>query len=127
MKRIRKRPKGEPTTALINIVFLILIFFMVAGTLTPSQNASLDFVEADGPTCCTPADALLISSDGKLTVNGADVSSVQAYVTTHGMSAATTRLAPDRNLPAHDLLKLVKSLQDHGVTQITILTENVSS
>ncbi len=33
MRRARTASKREPTIALINIVFLMLVFFMVAGTL----------------------------------------------------------------------------------------------
>ncbi|HBT01217.1 MAG TPA: biopolymer transporter ExbD, partial [Citreicella sp.] len=33
MRKVRQKTEREPTIALINIVFLMLIFFLVAGTL----------------------------------------------------------------------------------------------
>ena len=71
MRRSRSASRREPTTALINIVFLILIFFMVAGTLSGPLGESIEFVETRGLDCCAPPDALAISADGALTYKGA--------------------------------------------------------
>ncbi len=38
----RRRSIGEPVIPLINIVFLLLIFFMLAGTLTPPEPFSVE-------------------------------------------------------------------------------------
>ena len=46
MIRVRKRPTREPTIALINIVFLMLIFFLVAGTLARPLERELRLVQA---------------------------------------------------------------------------------
>ncbi|HBR39356.1 MAG TPA: biopolymer transporter ExbD, partial [Sulfitobacter pontiacus] len=42
MRRFAKsKPQREPTIALINIVFLMLVFFMVAGTLAQPLDPDL--------------------------------------------------------------------------------------
>ncbi len=41
-KRTSRKP--ENTIALINVVFLMLIFFLVAGTLAPSPDHNVDFI-----------------------------------------------------------------------------------
>ena len=46
MRRFAKsKPQREPTIALINIVFLMLVFFMVAGTLAQPLDPDLKLVE----------------------------------------------------------------------------------
>lgn len=40
MRAHRQKSEREPTIALINIVFLMLVFFMVAGTLAAPLDPS---------------------------------------------------------------------------------------
>ena len=59
MKRVKRKRERDPVISLINIVFLILIFFMVAGTLSAPTEPSLRFVQAEAPDCCVPPDATI--------------------------------------------------------------------
>lgn len=58
-------------TPLIDVVFLLLIFFMVSTTFTRESHLQVDLPEADG----APAEAaveqleVVISADGRFTVN----------------------------------------------------------
>lgn len=47
MIKPRQRSKREPTIALINIVFLMLVFFMVAGTLAQPLDPELKLVKTE--------------------------------------------------------------------------------
>ena len=126
MRKLKRASKSEPTTALINIVFLILIFFMVAGTLSGPLGESIEFVETRGLDCCAPPDALAISADGALTYKGAALETVDDFFDQHGEAGAPVKLLPDRNLPAQDLLRLVRSLREQGAEHVVIMTENTS-
>ena len=59
MRRIVRRKKGEPTIALINIVFLMLIFFLVAGTLAQPLDGDLELVETSDLEGREPPEALV--------------------------------------------------------------------
>ena len=122
MKRVRIGAKREPTTALINVVFLILIFFMVAGSLSGPADPFLEFVQVEGLVGGAPPDALFIAKDGALMLDGAPLLTIRDYAALVE-EGATARLAPDRNLAAQDLLRIVNSLQDGGIIHITIVTE----
>ncbi|MEM1411967.1 MAG: biopolymer transporter ExbD [Pseudomonadota bacterium] len=108
--------------SLINIVFLILIFFMVAGTLAQPPR-ELQFVQSTELECCTEPDALAISKDNRLSYRGAPIASVAAFLALRPVEQTPVRLLPDRELPANDLLRRISSLKAAGSTQIVVLTQ----
>lgn len=123
MKRSFQASKREPIISLINIVFLILIFFMVAGSLSGNRPAGIEFVQAQGLDCCSEHDALDILADGTLVNQGTTLASLDQFIAEIETLDTTIRLRPDRNYPASELLKRVEALQAAGATHIVILTE----
>ena len=123
MRHAFKSAKREPTTALINIVFLILIFFMVAGTLSGPKDTSIEFVSTEGLECCIDPDALTISRDGAMSLDGAPITSFAQVIAAADKINPVVRIAPDQNLPAHQLLAIVRELEEAGFSEITIVTE----
>ncbi|MEL6665443.1 MAG: biopolymer transporter ExbD [Pseudomonadota bacterium] len=124
MKRRFKAAKREPIISLINIVFLILIFFMVAGSLSADRPSGIEFIQAEGLECCTEEDgALDILSDGTLVHQGDAIASLEQFIAQRESLETTIRLRPDKNYPARELLSRVKDLQTAGAKHIVILTE----
>ncbi|MEL6170809.1 MAG: biopolymer transporter ExbD [Pseudomonadota bacterium] len=123
MKRSFKATKREPIISLINIVFLILIFFMVAGSLSANPASGIEFVQTQDLECCTEEEALDILADGTLMQQGEVLTSLDQFMAQRDTLNATIRLRPDRNYPASELLKRVKALQAAGGMHIVILTE----
>ena len=80
MRSRAARRKPEPTIALINIVFLMLIFFMITGTLAPPLDKSLTLVRASDLDPRDPPDTLVIHADGRLFLRGIELTSVEAYM-----------------------------------------------
>jgi biopolymer transport protein ExbD len=119
---MRRRPfrksDREPTITLINVVFLMLIFFMVAGTIGPSVDPRLTLVQADSLIATPPADALLVLADGTLLRSGQIVSVSQAAA-----GSGTIRVMPDRDLPAQALVVLGRDLKAAGAQSVVIVTE----
>ena len=125
MKKRRQSSKAEPTISLINIVFLILIFFMVAGTLS-SPSETVSFVQTEGLECCTSPDAVEINAAGAVFCESQKFSSVAALLDTREDDFSQIRLLPDRELPANDLLSVIGTLKDGGVERIVVVTEHTS-
>lgn len=126
MKPARRRQRREPTIALINIVFLMLVFFMVAGTLAAPLDKDLQLVDTNDLDGVSPPDALVVHPDGRLSYRGEDVADAAGYVTAQRAEVAEpgpVRLVPDRNLPADQLVALARDLRQAGATGVIIVTE----
>ncbi|PRY77798.1 biopolymer transport protein ExbD [Yoonia maritima] len=121
MKPRRRKAKGEPTIALINVVFLMLIFFLIAGTLAPPLDPELTLVNTADLDSAAPPEGLVINADGTLQADGQPIASAQDYYATH--SAETVRVVPDQALPAKTLLQIGAALHEAGAETVLIATE----
>ena len=123
--RQRKKTGREPTIALINIVFLMLVFFMIAGTLAPPLDATLDLIETPDLAGREPPDTLVIHADGRLSLRGTTLTSVAAYVERASLSEPLdqVRIVPDRALPARDLVRVGAELRALGASRVFVVTE----
>ncbi len=135
-----KQP-AENTIALINIVFLMLIFFLIAGSLTPPLDPDVDLIDTTDARPVDPPLALFVTSKGELRYQGETVS-VAAFVAQlqaddQPIAAASSdgdvgadlpqrpavRLAADGELAATRLVGVIDELKQAGAGRITIVTE----
>ncbi|WP_071795173.1 ExbD/TolR family protein [Natronohydrobacter thiooxidans] len=115
------RPHGEPTIALINIVFLMLIFFLIAGSLAPRPDSDVALVSLTEIKTEPPSDALVMLADGSLRHAGETLTREDALV--RFGDTAHVRLLPDRDAPAGELVALAQTLRAAGVAELVIVTE----
>ena len=117
--------KPEPTVALINIVFLILIFFLIAGTLAPPLDPDLTLINTSALEGREPPDALVAHADGSLTFRqqAVTIADYLADFPRDDDEPRTVRIVPDQNLPAVDLIALGDELRAAGAARIFIVTE----
>lgn len=121
MKRSAKR---EPTIALINIVFLMLVFFMVAGTLARPVDQAMTLVRTDQLPGQAPPNALVIYPDGRLFHAAKPVFDAQSYLSLlPDGDRQTVRIMPDRALPAQKMVQIAMALRAAGAEQVMIVTE----
>lgn len=128
MRRIARKEKPEPTIALINIVFLMLIFFLVAGTLAQPLDSALELVETSDLEGREPPDALVIHADGRLSYRGRDMPDTEAFVAAltrarDGEDLSQVRIVPDRALDADRLVAVSRDLRAAGAGSVIIVTE----
>ncbi|MGR3366104.1 MAG: ExbD/TolR family protein [Sagittula sp.] len=124
MQRRRRTSDREPTTALINIVFLMLIFFLVAGTLAQPLDKGLNLVRTADLDRQSPANALVVHVDGRMTYRGAEVVSAEAHLASlTEEERVRVRIVPDRDLPAQDLVQLGRALRTAGAESVVLVTE----
>ncbi|MEO0751334.1 MAG: biopolymer transporter ExbD [Pseudomonadota bacterium] len=124
MRRRTPSRRKEPTIALINIVFLMLIFFLVAGTLSRPLDGDLDLVRTADLEGALPPDTLVVHPDGRLSYRGEDIAGIDAFLATRTEEERkTVRLVPDRDLPAQELVKLARALRGAGAESVMVVTE----
>ena len=121
-----RRAKPEPTIALINIVFLMLIFFIVAAQIAPPLDGEVRLVSTAELENREPPDALVIMPDGLMKYRGALVTPAH-YVTIRQEAnpddLKAIRLVPDRELPAARLIDIGRQLRGLGAGKIMLVTE----
>ena len=124
IRLVRAPSRREPTIALINIVFLMLVFFMVAGTLARPLDSGVTLIRTADLEGRAPPDALVIHPDGTLNYQGAQMASAAIYMQRfEGFEAPEVRLVPDRALPAADLVQIARDLRAAGAGRVVIVTQ----
>jgi biopolymer transport protein ExbD len=111
------RPR-EQTIPLINVVLLMLVFFLIAGTVAPPLDGRVDLVDTSTLEGRTPPDAAVILADGTMELRGSPVTPERLLE-----DGPTPRLVPDRALPASDLVAISRRLRDLGAEEVWIVTE----
>jgi len=128
MPQPKPREQGENIIPLINIVFLLLIFFMLAGTLTPPDPFDIEPPLArEGLAADLPEQGvLMLSGDGDIVFEG-EVSSldglpmlIEARLEEQPDLALT--LKADAGVRASQLLDLMDVLRAAGADRILLLT-----
>ena len=114
------RRRRDSTIPLINIVFLMLIFFLIAGTVAPPLDPDLNLVDTSGLEGREPPDALVLRADGALNFRGAPTDPA-AYMADHG--TGSVRIVPDRDAPGTRLIEVAGKLRRLGATSVILVTE----
>ena len=125
--RKRNKSRSEPTIALINVVFLMLIFFLIAGTLAPPRDPEVSFITTVRDDNAAPPDMLFIAADGSASWRGEPVeieSNLAKWAEDH--AGTPFRVAADRELPATELVDIVGALRGAGLTNIVLVTEHAA-
>ena len=128
-KRIRKKrlPNLVP---LINIVFLLLIFFMLSGTLSKK-----DLFEVDPPLSYTGSNAespemtILIRDDNKISLDDKIIplNNLEAYLTSllKNTSIEEVLIKADGNASSGTLSKVIRMIRNTGIKRAAIVTKNL--
>jgi biopolymer transport protein ExbD len=128
--RLRRPKPGRDSEAslipLINIVFLLLIFFMLAGRLAPSDPAEIAPVRSSSPerAVATPL-VVVIDRQGELWKDGARIDDQALVEQVAGRPPEDDRrlhIKADAGVSAVRLMDLLARLRDAGAEQIELLT-----
>lgn len=127
LPRRQNRREMESTIPLINVVFLMLIFFLIAGTIAPPIDRDVALIATQDADQADPPEALAVTRDGTLRWRGRTVD-VEAFASRWVDEGGDERLklAADRDLPAADLIDIVAALRANGVETISVLTERAA-
>lgn len=120
----RTRPR-ENVVPLINVVFLLLIFFMLAGTLRPPEANPLQLptTTRGNPTQMQhPRPVLALDAAGRVLREGRALSPSEI----HSLSAPNgLELRADRGVQARVLLPLLEALEEAGIGRLELVTRRV--
>lgn len=115
-----QRRTRNSTIALINVVFLLLIFFLIAGTIAPPLDPELDLINTTDLEGREPPDALVLRADGTLSFRGVQTEAARFMV---GRGGQAVRIVPDRNVSGKRLIEITGNLRRLGATSVILVTE----
>ena len=130
-KRSIKSEVAIDLTSLIDVVFLLLIFFMVTTTFTRQSNLLINLPEAGATP--TPESALrieiLVARDGSYTVNGRALPDTQ-YDTlssaleelSAGDQTVPVTLTADADTTHQSVVRAMDAVAQLGITRLNIAT-----
>ena len=134
----RRRSNDDNLIPLINVVFLMLIFFMVAGRIAPTDVFQIEPPTSKSEIALKPESIrVLVSSDGRLAVNSEPViadnlaatlaqqlnaAPAHAAAGNNADQSATITLKADASINAQQLHTVLNALRAAGSRKVILLT-----
>lgn len=141
-----RRPPLEPVLPLINVVFLLLIFFMVAGQLAPRPEGDAEAPGSESAATDENPDQLMLvlDTDGQLLHEGkpVDAETVAALVDARrgerqrqaanaedgdAPGQEPVRLLADAGTPLKNLRAKLDVLREAGIEEVRLVTRSESA
>jgi biopolymer transport protein ExbD len=130
-KRQERSKLNVDITPLIDVVFLLLIFFMVSTTFTNKTELTIDLPQAKGQLQMQSKDPIevLISESGEYSVNGqrlinddfATLKSAISQVANHDLKKPFL-ITADANTSHQSVVKVMDAAGQLGLTNLSITT-----
>jgi biopolymer transport protein ExbD len=124
----RKTSSDEHMLSLINVVFLLLIFFMIAGRLTTADPFKVSPAKSVSELDPTIETAIIhISSNGELAFQHSSIDDaglkekVRSFLSDH--PKGILQLKADAQYQASKVLQLMETLRDVGVKKVSLITQ----
>jgi biopolymer transport protein ExbD len=133
--QINKKSSNEDNLIpLINVVFLMLIFFMVAGVIRETDNVDMSHpasittqaLAKQELTLVVNKDESILIDDLLVTHEGLTSQLMQLRQATENIADVYLVLRVDSSLPAKRLHKVLKSIRDAGLLKVQLLTERLA-
>lgn len=125
----RNRGDGhEPVIPLINVIFLLLIFFLVTGTLRSAELFDVaPPLARSGIADDSEVPAILVGADGRLALNG-DVVELNELAARLGPAVADRSdvhvvVKADGGVPSEVMLTVFDQVERAGVHELSLVTE----
>jgi len=127
-EKLPKRRQVVSLTPLIDVVFILLVFFMLASSFLDWRSIELDAARASARAPSEPVQTpLLAVSAQEVTLDGEPlpqsemVARLKAHLKEHPESLI--RVRPLENTPVQPLVRLLDELQAQGITQLTLVRD----
>lgn len=117
----RPRPR-EAIVPMINVVFLLLIFFLMTASIGTPPPFDLALPEGAGEAQADAPDTLFVSADGTLAFGVGRGPEALAAIAGIAGSGRSLDIRADRDLPADVLARLLPRLAALGLSDVRLVT-----
>ena len=122
LKRANRNSQHENTIPLINVVFLMLVFFLIAGTIAPSSDHEIDPVTSWLEQQTSPKEAISLRSDGALYFQG-ELLDIAAHIPSRIADLDQLIVYPDQNLSAQLFAEKIALMRTQLNKPVSVLIE----
>ncbi|MDB6177189.1 biopolymer transporter ExbD [Paracoccus sp. Z330] len=105
-----RKPKAESIIPMINVVFLLLIFFLLTAQIAPREPFEITPPESEAETAARDNGVLYISAEGQLAYNDARGEDVWPLIAERDVPEAL-EIRADSQMPARHLAAVLKQLR----------------
>lgn len=125
----RQKSKADFSLATVNIVLLLVFFFLITGTLVETDELAVDLAQTeDLPLDRLPRPLLLMKPDGTWSLDGLEVTPATLLLAVNesferlGATERVLHLLPDRTLAADQLISVLRrsDLADVEIKLVTL-------
>ena len=117
-----RRPRAESIVPMINVVFLLLIFFLMTSRLTPPEPFEVEPPKAEEGAEAEETAVLFLSSEGEAgfkDLRGTEA--VEAYVAENADKEGAPQIRADGKTEAAALARLLRELTEAGVQNVALV------
>ncbi|MEM9278714.1 MAG: biopolymer transporter ExbD [Pseudomonadota bacterium] len=120
------RKEKDSTIALINIVFLMLVFFLIAGTIVPPLDNQINPVLSEVEKNAELENTLSVRANGETFYQGKQTSPaefISEFLRDIENTNRPVRVLSDRELSAVMLVDVINQLQSAGAPSVHVITQ----
>ncbi|MEM7058145.1 MAG: biopolymer transporter ExbD [Pseudomonadota bacterium] len=121
-----KRPTRESVVPMINVVFLLLIFFLMTATIAPPEPFEVELPISATEDPSEVDQAVYVGADGRLSwgdLSGDAIFQGLASADIGGVDEPVLIVRADRRVPGVEIAKLLKSLAGIGIVNAQLVAE----
>jgi biopolymer transport protein ExbD len=123
LHQTQRRSRLDPTIGLVDIVFLLVMFFLLAGTIARPLGADVTLIRNAGQDPVPPPDALVLLADGTLRFRGSLTDPLTFVTALPQDDRGVVRIVPDADVSATLLVATARALGKAGAGEVVIVTE----
>jgi len=112
-----RRPRGESIVPMINVVFLLLIFFLMTSRLARPEPFEVTPPEAGLDTEAKAEAVLFIDAEGRMHFDGAEGEAAVARLAAASTDTRAVQLRADARLEAAALARILRQLAAAGLSR----------
>lgn len=118
-----RRAPGESVVPMINVVFLLLVFFLMTATLSPPDPLAITPPTARGGAETDRSGALYLAASGRLAGHGLEGEALLAHLAGFPRPTPPPLLA-DRETPSRVVAETLRRLAAAGIPQVRLIVES---